>query len=138
MNFAFTVLLPLVPLEITFALEVFFTLITWKSCIEWRVNLLQVFVKGSLGSKGLPTVVTDDFLRILSIMMKLLDVPLQAPSPWEAFLTEGTARQVLIISINMPMDGWIVFGDIMYLCHVPSQIAPGDSLRTLRTLDLCL
>lgn len=76
MNFAFTVMLPLVPLEITFALEVFFTLITWKSFVEWRVNLLQVFVKGSLGSKGLPTVVTDDFLRILSIMMNLLHVPL--------------------------------------------------------------
>ena len=43
-----------------------------------------------------------------------------------------------MVNINMPMDGWIVFGDIMYLCHVPSQIAPGDSLRTLRTLDLCL
>ena len=76
MNFAFTVLLPLVPLKITFALEVFFTLITWKSCVEWRVNLLQMIVKSSLGSKGLPTVVTDDFLRILSIMVNLLDVPL--------------------------------------------------------------
>ena len=73
MNFAFTVLLPFVPLKITFALKVFFTLITWKSCVEWQVNLLQVFVKGSLGSKGLPTVVTDDFLRIM-FRMNLLDV----------------------------------------------------------------